>query len=233
MAIVQYGGGVVAFTGSLAGNTFQRNQSGAIARTRVNRSKRTTSKMAVTQARTFDLLSRWQNLAEANQLNWNTFAAAHTHTNIWGQEKTISGFNWFVSVNSNLALVGASLLDNPPDFTLPPAIETLEIVAIAGGLSFNYTISGDVDQVTGIIYTTPPIQATTLSFRQHLRYTHQGDAQNSEDLDVAADWSNIHGLPFPPSDPANFWVGGIMYTIKNETGLATPALLDTTKWTAT
>jgi len=233
MARVQYGGGVVEFVGSLAGNTFQRNGSGAIARTRVNRSKRTSSKMAVTQTQTFGLLSRWQNLAEGTQDSWNTFAAAHTHTNLWGQEKVISGFNWFVSVNSNLLLVGESVTDSPLAFTLPSAVASMELVAVSAGLSVNYSVVGGVDDMDLVIYTTPPIQATSLSFRSKLRYTNIGAAQNSEDRDVADDWETTHGLDYPPSDPANFYVGALAYTILRTTGLATPALLDTAKWTAT
>ena len=232
MALVTYGGGVTEFSGSLAGNTFQRTRAGQIVRTRSTRPSRSTTPMTITQSNTYSLMHQWRTLTEEQQGQWNTFAGIHTRINIFGQQKTLSGCNYFISINSNLLLCGSAVIVNPPTFNAPITIKTLELVAVAGNISANYEMEDSVINTRFIIMSTPPIQGTTLSFRQALRQTEIFTPVLNEDHDFTDAWQTRHSLAMPPSDPANFNVGLLAYTINNVTGLNSPGMIVQTKWAA-
>lgn len=224
MARVQYGGGVTAFRGSIAGNTFQRNTSGEIVRNRASRAKATTPLMSTIQARTFYLLSTWGSLTASQQLAWNTFAGLHPRTNFFGQEKTLSGFNFYVAINSGLILQGFDITDTPPAFTLPAALTAIVPAVDLTTLSIEVELPGGQSDTQLIIYTTPPIKRTTLNFRQQLRLTYVAPISDPDDLDITANWETTHGIPYPPSSPFNIRIGFACTTILETTGLQQPAL---------
>lgn len=233
MARVTYGGGITNFGGSIAGTTFQKTLAGSIARTRTTRASRTTTKMALIQLETFNSMQRWRSLVSSQQDDWNTYASLHNRIDIFGAEHKLSGCNWFVSINSNLALVGSTFVVNPPTYVLPQAPDTFELVAIGSLISANYTFPSTPTNTFIVIQSTPPMQGTTLSFRSMLRLTATGEARSADDWDFASEWQLAHSLSLPPSDPANFNLGAILYSIHTISGVGSPGLLSQAKWTPT
>jgi hypothetical protein len=230
MATVQYGGGVTAFRGSVVGNTFQRNAAGEIIRSKRIAPKPSTPAMALIQSQTFALITAWRTTALPYQYLWNQFAAAHTKVNLWGQEKTLSGFNWFIAINSNRYLAGEQPLTQPPTYSLPDALDSYELVPIANVLGANFSVIGTIPATLLVIYTTPPTQSSAPSLRSMLRQTLLQEITNSDDLDITQYWQETHGIPFPPSNPCSFSIGSFAYTVNPNTGLASPPIFSTAQW---
>ena len=99
MARVTYGAGVTDYKGSIGGVTYQNNASGAIARLRTKATVNPTASQAAYQNRLSYLVSLWASLTQLQKDAWDTFAAANDHTTPWGDIKTLSGYQWFMSCN--------------------------------------------------------------------------------------------------------------------------------------
>lgn len=225
MARVQYGGGVTAFAGSLAGNTFQRNPGGEIVRARTRNNRSITLKQSTQQLRQFSQLVAWRNLTLGQQTQWNGFAGSFTRTNIFGQLKTLSGFNWFTLINQNLALQGEATISVPPTYAEPDAIEDVEITFPGGGLHIEGNFTALSDRTSVVIFTTGPLTRTVGSFRQFLRYTsiEVGDF-DTFDFNIEAAWEATHGLAWPLPSPFNVVIGGAVYTLHVDSGVNSAAL---------
>ena len=233
MARVTYGGGTTNFAGSIAGTTFQKTRAGSIARTRTTRASRTTPKMALIQLQTFNSLQRWRSLVVGQQDYWNAYAALHDRIDLFGVTHKLSGCNWFVSINSNLALVGSAQVENPPTYVLPDAPATFDLVTNGTTIAADYSFHTAPADTFIVVQSTPPMQGTTQSFRSLLRLTATAEAIEIDDWNFTTEWEVAHGLTLPPSDPANFNVGAILYTIHTSSGVASPGLLSQAKWTPT
>lgn len=230
MARVQYGEMITALRGSLSGNSFQRNASGEIVRSRAVRAKQSTPRMTNAQLSQANWINVWRSIGLSHQANWNTFALAHTRDDLFGRTKNLSGFNWFNTINANRAIAGNAFLEDPPDYVLPDFNDTLDVVLIGAALGINYTlVSLTVETWLGILLT-PPLQNTTTSFRQASRLVYTAPATAAEDLDLASQWSAYFDLPFPPSDPASFRIGALLYTINADTGLTSSGQLRIGQW---
>jgi hypothetical protein len=70
-----------------------------------------------------------------------------------------------------------------------------------------------------------------MSFRSLLRLTAVIEALEDDDYLFQTEWKDTHGLNLPPSSPANFNVGALVYTINNNSGIASPGALSQWKWT--
>jgi hypothetical protein len=231
MARVTYGGGITNFAGSIAGTTFQKTRSGNIARTRTTRPSRTTEKMAETQLSTFDLLRLWRELTFTNQLAWNSFAALHTRIDPYGRTTILSGYNWFISINSNRLLCGTAAAVTPPTYTLPTPPDSLFLQADADLLSITYEMHATPVNTKLVILTTPAFIGTKTSYVPLLRLTEVITPLIDDEHYITASWSLTHSIPFRPSNPCAFSLGSAIYSIEKTSGITSPAQLSSHQWT--
>ena len=131
MARIQFGALITEITGSIGGFTFQKNRSGSIVRLRPSGTKKVSEKQSVQRAKHLSFLSLWQNLTFLQKSSWNDFAVLHPKINSFGQEKVLSGLNWFESVNQNLQAIGQSIVSVPPVYALPTAPENYVFIVSA------------------------------------------------------------------------------------------------------
>jgi len=167
MARVTYGSGITELAGSIGGVTYQKNASGNIAKLRSNPIVNPTSRQAVYQNNMAKLVAYWPTLSQANKDVWNDLAAAHLHTTPWGNEKALSGYQWFMSINLYRLLGNWIPLDipiewvtyNPPNaFTLTPTADTLKII---WDPAYNPTLHL-------LIYLSLPLRQSSLKLRRSL-----------------------------------------------------------------
>ncbi len=175
MARVTYGESVTEYAGSIGGVTFQKNASGNTARLRPNPTVNPTSLQAGYQTNMAYLVSFWPTLSQANKDLWDALAAAHDHTTPWGKIKTLSGYQWFLSVNlfrlSNIGTIrstpGAWFVPSPPDtFTLATTGTYLRAV-----WSPAYDPTYDL-----LFYLSLPLRQSSLKLRRSLFYVGFRDA---------------------------------------------------------
>jgi hypothetical protein len=171
MARVTYGPEVTELAGSIGGVTFQKNASGNVARLRPNPTVNPTSLQAGYQTNMAYLVSFWPTLSQANKDLWDAFALAHDHTTPWGEIKTLSGYQWFLSVNLNRLVEITTPLPSPPAWTAhpPPTAFLLSHTDAAFYITFTPALTFPDDLA---IYMSLPLRQSSLKLRRSLFYSH-------------------------------------------------------------
>lgn len=170
MARVTYGALITELAGSIGGITFQRNSSGSIARLKPNMPVNSTAPQQLQQNKLSQLISQWPSLSSADKLSWETFAGLHNHVNEFSDVKHLSGFQWFMSCNLNLLIVGESVITTAPAWIVlaAPGIFTLS----ADANNFDITFAAPYVPATDytILYFTPPLRQSSMGMRKSTFY---------------------------------------------------------------
>lgn len=146
MALIKFGGGITAMSGSIAGNTFARNRFGYYSRARtkpVNPKSVGQSQMRLIIG---FLVEAWHDALDASQRTaWATYANAITMKNRLGENIKCTGFNHFIRGNSlELQQTNAMVANGPAILSLPPTDPIFAITASAAtqliSVSFDNTL---------------------------------------------------------------------------------------------
>ena len=165
MARVTYGSGVTELAGSIGGVTYQKNASGNIAKLRANPTVNPTALQADYQTRMAMLVAYWSTLSQADKDTWDAFAAAHDHTTPWGETKTLSGYQWFLSSSLMRLLYYSTFSDVAPTWEVqpPPNAFTIETSATYIRVAWvpDYNAPNDL-----IAYVSLPLRQSSLKLRR-------------------------------------------------------------------
>lgn len=228
MAKVQFGAIIDTITGSVGGWTFHRNRSGNIVRSRGAALRNSTAKQTLAHQTHIKFLQLFQALTQANKDLWNVFADTFTKTDKFGQIKTLSGQNWFESINFNRELVGLSILNAPPVRTLPVAVQDYNFTIGSSKIRIRFAPPFDPVNNALVIFTTPFNTRITTSQRQFQRLTKVITSGPFDNIDITLDWENTHEVPWPPSIPPLCGrVAVEVRTINKSSGIASTALSKT------
>lgn len=230
MARVNYGGGIANFRGSIGGNTFHNSPAGSICRTRAARKPTSTPAMSIVHADTYELTRQWREMTFNTQQQWNAFAAAHNRVDPWGKSTVLSGANWFTSVNSNRQLCGSAITSSPPTYTQPTPPDAQFTAARNEGITITYELHATPSDTKLVIQSTPPILGTTMAFRSQLRFTAIIVPLVDDEYDFTDEWEATFGLNMPPSTPASFHVGTMIYTVHTLSGITSPGIPFLSTW---
>lgn len=184
--------------GSVGGLTFQRNRSGKIVRQRPTVGKKNTTKQQRSHQLHANALRGWQLLTNEQRSNWNTYALTWTKENKFGQTKTLTGANWYESVNFWRNLLSLALLTNPPAHDLPERTPTFEILLSDTSVVISFTSAHDYVTSPVIVYTTNPTSKSTNSINQIRKYVTIIDADPGATLNITALWETATGLEWNP-----------------------------------
>jgi hypothetical protein len=121
VAKIEYIAPINSLTGKLGGCVFQKNKSGYIIRSKEYGKKTRTEKQELQRTQFSSIKKRWNTIGSTNQGLWNDFAAVHNHTDKYTKVLTLTGFQWFMSLNRNCFTNKAAYIDTPPDYSLPQA----------------------------------------------------------------------------------------------------------------
>lgn len=198
MAKVQFGAGVTAITGSIAGTTFQKNHSGFIMRSRGFSSKSLTQSQQQINRDHVHFLQLWQNLSPTNKDAWNLYASGHNKINKFGQSKKITGANFFESVNFQRELLSLPVHNSPPPHELPDAVPNFQINVTATTLEFERLESFDFVNNSLLVWVSPPTFRSTNSINQIRKFARIiiGAAPNPRE--ITDEWQNATHLPWSP-----------------------------------
>lgn len=147
MALIKFGGGITAMSGSIAGNTFARNRFGYYSRSRtkpVNPKSVGQSQMRLIIG---FLTEAWHDqLSAAERTAWATYANAISMKNRLGENIKCTGFNHFLRGNSlELQHTNAYIKPGPTTLTLPPTDPTYAISASAATQLISVTFDNTLD----------------------------------------------------------------------------------------
>lgn len=226
MALVEFGAIVTDLVGSIEGWTFQRNRAGAIVRKKPRQKRVATSKQTLEQSAFVSLVQSFQALAPGDKLTWDAFALSNSKENTFGQEKILTGQNWFTTINSARARLSLGQLDVPPANLLPVPITGFNLTVDATKIEID-TITPNNPSDTGLfIDTTFPVTLTTKLQRSPFRKTDTVATGPFGVIDLTTDWEATHTLPWPPGGVANcINIGVRLQPVNTVTGITGPALV--------
>ena len=221
MARVQFAAPITVIKGSIGGWTFHKNRSGNIIRLRGQASKQSTTKQTAAHELHQTFLREFQKLSLSSKEAWDTFALTFPKDNKFGEEKNLTGQNWFESVNQNRELVQESILQIPPAHILPVGVPATILTIDETAIKLDVATGTDLTDIAFIIRTTFPTTRTTTSVRSALRTTKIITTAAPGIIDITADWEAAHQLNYPPSTTAAcFTITAMVQTLRKSSGIA-------------
>lgn len=173
MARVTYGESITEYAGSIGGVTFLRNKSGPIAKLRTNPPVNPSPRQSTYQTNMAKCVAYWPTLSDTDKGLWDTFHGVNKHTTPWGEEKTLSGYQWFLVCNLLRLLTQTTLLSSPPawDTYLPP--DDFTLVATATYLHCEWATTWTPAE-SPKFYLSLPLRQSSLNLRRSLFYLSHG-----------------------------------------------------------
>ncbi|MBA7557076.1 hypothetical protein ES705_49809 [subsurface metagenome] len=169
MARVTYGSEVTELAGSIGGVTFLRNASGPIAKLRSNPPVNPSPLQSTYQVNMARLVAYWPTLSQEDKTTWDDFAAAHVHTTPWGDDKTLSGYQWFISCNLTRLFGSYAILDTAPIWSVidPPTQFTIQVSSTYIRLHWD---PAQAKSLFMYLYVTLPLRQSSIKLRRSLFY---------------------------------------------------------------
>lgn len=225
MARILFGPLVTSVKGSIAGVTFQQNTSGQIIRRRPQLSKASTNKQTTAHSDLQRLLFEWQQITESQRDDWNTYASVYTKTNKFGEVKTLTGMNWFTSVNWWRLALGESILSDPGTRILPTDPPAFAMLISASDLLIQFLESHDYVNYPVAVWASLPTKKSTLSINQIRKLITIITSAPANPLNITTEYETATGLNWNPSvdfPNANLFV--CLESVAKQTGITSPML---------
>lgn len=224
MARVQYGSQITALSGSIGGITFHKNAANNIARLRPSVPRTPSSKQFLKQSIFNYLVNKYADLNLLWKQQWNDFAAAHTKTNFWGEEKTLSGYNWFLTLNYWKYTITQSTFTTPPTYQSPTAVCEFETVPGDNVIQ----LIPDPEWPSGcykIAFSTCVLKSSSLANRKDLRWLSNGPG-TSGTWDITSDWEAAFNMSYPvPVDSDILYILAAVITVNSPSFVPSKAFL--------
>jgi hypothetical protein len=177
MALVKFGGGITAMSGSIAGNTFARNATSYYVRARTKPVNPNTTYQVAMRTYVKYLTQRWRDtLTPTQRLTWQAYANGVSMKNKLGEVIHLSGFNMYIRYNSvrlqaqnskaDSCLGPPALIEGDPTFAVAASV-------VAGKLSITWDDTlpwGDIAASIECIWQGTPQNATRNYFSGPWRY---------------------------------------------------------------
>ena len=222
MAKIQYAAPVTSIRGSIGGWTFQSNRSGNIVRLRPKGKVQSSPKQSESIATQLELISAFNLLTPQQKTDWDDFSLAHDHEDRFGTTRTLTGQNWFLSINRNRLILSENILCDPPLFGLPVGNANFTMVVDDTKIEITKAVPTNPLNTGFKIFTTPPLGQRTTSLQSSLRLTKVIPVGPFTTVDITADWIAAHGCQWPPSLVANrFTVGVQLQLVRLDKGIST------------
>lgn len=214
-------------TGSIGGFTFQKNRSGPIIRLRPSGQKKVSDLQTQKQALHTTMLANWQNLSQANKTLWNSFASLHTKTNSFGQTKTLTGLNWFESINQNLQYISQPTISVPPVYTLPTAPGNFVFILSLTELKLKFMPHFNPANESLLIRATAPLSVSSHTLQKDFRLISVRNTAPYTTIDLKTDWQNYFNIPYPPASSTDcFNIAVMVQTVEKTSGLVSVGVIN-------
>jgi len=213
--------------GSVGGLTFQRNSSGKIVRFRPTVGKKSTRKQQASHLSHNNLLRGWQGLTLSQKIEWNDYAGTYTKINKFGQEKQLTGANWYSSVNFWRNILSLSELVTPPTHDLPESPPNFSIEITDNSISINFLDAHDYVDSPVIIWASVPTLRNSNSINQVRKYVTIVSATPTNPLNITTNWQIATGINFTPTmtfPDANLFI--CLESVKASSGITSPMICD-------
>lgn len=223
MARATYGSIITTLKGSIGGLTFQKNLSGNIVRLRPWRKKYNTPRQMTRHQIFLKRLHEWNLLSLGNQQLWNAFAHLHTFTDPFGNLITLSGLNWYCSINTNLEMISEPITPTPPAWNLPTPAPHVILNLTATQILMTCPSPSPSAYNSIIISLTQPISNTSYKVNGKFLQLLILPSNPWSDLDLTTLWNNLFKLDYATlAATGNFKIASEIFCIHNTSGIASP-----------
>lgn len=171
MALIKWGMMVVDGRGKLGGHVLTKSRNGATARTKVTPANPQTFHQQRNRSTFGQLSSSWTGLTEAQRKAWNEAVNEWQKTNIFGDLKSPSGRDLYISLNRNILQAEGTEIVLPPvkKGLTPNTIIDLSFDAVNEDILIELDNALDSDEVA-LVYLTAPMSAGRYNFSGSYRF---------------------------------------------------------------
>lgn len=169
MAKIKLGAIVTDIRNKLGGHVFSKNRAGAYMRTLVTPVNPQTSAQSAVRSIFAQLSQTWSQLSDPQRAAWNGATDQYSSTDIFGDNRTLSGKALFQGLNQNLQLVGESVIYSPGS---PNELDLVGTFAPDYNTTTNALTTARTDE-NGVsyvqIYASGPVTAGTNFVKNKMR----------------------------------------------------------------
>lgn len=196
MALIQLGPLISSIKGSIGGITFSAIRAGTIVKSRLTGRKSKTQKQGISLNDSIANINQWNNLQNDDKEVWNQYAEINTLVDRYGITKILTGFNWFMLLNTSSVFLGDGFLVLPPEHQIPEAMPSYIVDALPNDLIV--TTSIPINTITtGInLFTSSPQRSNALFNRGAFRLTDISGIDVSVPFSIKTAWELTHGLNY-------------------------------------
>lgn len=158
MAIFKPGAIVGGISGSVGGATFVNSRGSSVLRKRKTRNGRRSQGSVNQSAILQNSITRWRNFSAENKTLWNNAASNATFANRLGQQRNLSGYQYFLKLQTFY------FSDFPPVYIVDPPNVTVQFTSsVASGIAVDIQTTGAPDiaqfNIKGmLLYRNTPIK---------------------------------------------------------------------------
>lgn len=236
MARIIYGPIITDIKGSIGGMTFQKNGSGTIARLKPRKVMTNTQKQRDQQPRLKEVQRNWNELSLVNKVLWNDFAAINNKIGLDGQEKKLTGYQWFLSINENRLLFDDSILSVPPIYEIVNPINSIELFYDGITMSVNLDVEDTSNDFNWLCYSSFIINSASkfnFNINRLIRGIDGSYFQGRGFANLVGDltWNNYFSSVFPPNlGNKDFYITFYIRAISKTSGISSLAYTTISKF---
>lgn len=210
----KFGAIVTEGRGKAGGHVFTRNRQGMAMRTKVTPINRATTSQQAIKNRLSNVSDDWRTLTDAQRAAWESAASDAKRTNIFGDQYTSTGKNYYAYINGNLLIAGQAVVSSPPANTPATALTS---VSLASNTTAAQTVGYAPTPVTAghtlVIEATRPLSAGVGFAKNQFRILTTVAAAAASPADTFTAYQTKFGTPV-----AGKRIFVRAYTINNTSG---------------
>lgn len=181
-------------SGSVGGVTSSRNRYGQYKRTRAQPTNPATSFQATARARMQQLADSWKALTSTQRSGWSALGAQFARNDSLGQTVDLTGFQAYVSVNTNNLNAGNAVVPDAPVYAPPAPITTVTptISSVAFSVAFTVTPLAAGER---IFISCSPMRSAGRTYESNFKLVTVSAAAGTSPQNILAAYQGRVGTP--------------------------------------
>lgn len=191
MALIKFGAGVSEMRGKEGGVIYSRNAYGSYIKTKVSPVNPQSTFQQNNRSSMGNLAQSWNALTAGQKSAWNTLGDQVTRTNRFGDQTTYTGFNLYMRLNRNLAVIGQSAISTAPTPPELPVLTAGTLTATVAGtvLTQAFTPTSPGSGLYLVVYATNNIVTSRKFVKNFYRYIYNASNPSTSPANLYQSWN--------------------------------------------
>lgn len=198
MAKIKYSALVSDMRNKLNGSVMSKNRYGSYVRNKVTPTNPQTSYQQAARQQLSSLSAQWGGLTVAQREGWNAVASQTPFTDIFGDQKFLTGQTMYVKLNANLLKIEEAVISAAP---LMGSIPSMAVTDVSASQTAGALVELDLDfSLTAVpagfkiaIYATPGVKPGVSFVKNQFRYIGSTDTITAGTFDALTLWNARYG----------------------------------------